>query len=295
MHKRYVSIACVLLGFLSIVGLTGCSENIFKGLDGDTSYKTASEAMDNEDYAGALAMAQSTIDNPSASNAKKQEAYALKGAALLGLNKIFLINTSLELQNMTATSNVVETLSSLFAITPSASAEIADAFNMAYELGGGSLTSTLASTASTLSKDHQLLRGMANLSVAVKMTSRVLTIASNGTVNLAGDTASYAEALTYLMSGNKTVFYYAEHAIDGFTAANAFSNHQLEQANKVRIIGLNTSNLYTAYEDDATFTLQTYTDGTATDVTGDNAFTNDPSSETNLEEALNSIFSYIIN
>jgi hypothetical protein len=300
---RYISAMSLCVCFVAFVFLTGCSDNLFKGLDGDTSAETAQEASDNGDYVAALALSQAVINDPGATTQEKQIAYAQKGTALLGLNNISILSISSKLRDLSNTpvseQNFISTLSTLFPLTPSASAEIADTFNMAYTLGGGSLSAiSLSSSGSSLDTNKQLLRGMANLSVVVRMTSHAFNIASDGSVSLAENFTSYSDALDYLMAGSHTVVYYADHAIDGFTAAEAFTSEQLEQARKVRIIGLNISNLQAVNNVPGTmFTLQTYENEgvSTTPVTGPNAYSAVVNTEAELQAALNSIFRYIKN
>ena len=302
MQKRYLSIATACLCLSTFLFLPGCGESLFKGLDGDTAARTAQEANENGDYDRALSLSQAIIDNPSASTEEKQAAYADKGVSLLAVHDISLLSLTTLLEG-TAEENIVDALSSLFEISPSDSEEIAEAFNMAYTLGGGSLSSLssaqlFAASPSSLDSNKQLLRGMANLSVVVKMTTRVFDVATNGTVTKTDEVDTYEEALDYLMGGSRTVFYYAENAIDGFTASNALTSYQLTQASKVRIAGLNIKNLYTAMNANATFTLKNYVNGTATTVTGEHAYeVSIPESgdarETNIKAALDKIFTYI--
>ena len=309
MQKRFFSIAVLCLCLSSFVFLSGCGESLFKGLDGDTEASTSSEANEDGNYTLGLSLAQKVIDNPNATDTEKQNAYVQKGIALLGINNMSVLSLA-EILKETDEDNIVETLSAIFEITPSAAADIADAFNEAYTLGGGDLglsalsATQLSSTASSLDSNKQLLRGMANLSVVVKMTTRVFNIASDGSVTLTEETASYSDALDYLLSGSRTVFYYAENAIDGFTSANAFTEYQLEQADKVRVAGLNLKNLYTAKEAIGAarlFTLRYYdTDGVSQNVTGNDAYTvtlrnTSVEEEADLETALDAIFAYINN
>jgi len=210
MQKRQFAIASVLLCMMGFVFLTGCGESLFKGLDGDTAATTAQEASDRGDFARALTLSQAVIDNPNANTQEKQDAYVQKGIALMGINNISLLSMTKLLED-TDDANIVTTLSNLFQITPSASEEIAETFNTAYTLGGGDLglsslsSAHLATSSSTLDKNKQLLRGMANLSVVVKMTTRVFDIATEGTVTLITDNvSSYSEALDYLMISTAT-------------------------------------------------------------------------------------------
>ena len=302
MQKRYMSIITACLCLATFLFLPGCGESLFKGLDGDTTSRTAEEANQNGDYARALALSQATIDNPNASTEEKQAAYAEKGSALLGIHAISPLSLT-GLLKKTNEANIVDTLSTMFEITPSDSQEIADTFNTAYELGGGSLSAlssakTSSGSESSLKTNKQLLRGLANLTVVVKMTTRVFDIATEGTVTKTSAVATYEEALDYLMGGSRTVFYYAENALNGFSSANALTQHQLQQAEKIRVVGLNLKNLHTAVKNRQTFRLHKYVNGTATPVTGIDAYSvalpeSPDQRESVIIAALAKIFTYI--
>jgi hypothetical protein len=303
MQKRYLSIATACLCLTTWLFLPGCGQNLFKGLDGDTAPSTAQEAAENGDYVTALSLSQTIIDAPDSSDPEKQEAYAQKGIALMGIHDISVLSLSKVLKD-TGEENTVDTLSNLFQITPSDSEQIAEAFNIAYTLGGGqelgltSLSATRLFSETPLNPNKQLLRGIANLTVVVKMATRVFNIATDGQVTLTDATESYEEAVTYLMGGSRTLFYYAENAIDGLTKADIFTDYQLEQAQKIRIVGLNLKNLYTAIQTNGTFTLQNYVNAAASAVTGDDAYSiviaaSGTAREQSIKNALDSIFAYI--
>ncbi len=307
MQKRYLSIATACLCLTTWLFLPGCGESIFKGLDGDTAPSTAQEAAESGDYAKALSLSQTIIDAPDSSDPEKQEAYAQKGTALMGIHDMSPISIASRLKD-TEEDNIFDTLDYILPVTATESAEIADAFNMAYTLGGGDLglsslsAAQLATSSSSLDRNYQLIRGVANLSVVVKMTTRVFNVANDGTVSFADETETYSSALDYLMGGSRTVFYYAENAMDAFNSADAFTEDQLAVANKVRVVGLNLKNLHTAKESvgaGRNFVLKYYTSGgSSANVTGTYARTIPIRStvagkEADIKAALDAIFAYI--
>jgi len=167
-----------------------------------TPREEAERALSNKDYATAITKAQIVLDDPSASEGDKQGAYLVLGKALLGKNNATPDEVKAAIEaGQTAHRN-------FFEVVPSwdTSDTAADAFNTAEEMGAERSTEP-----STINSTAQLNRMTANLTVVVKMFTRVLTIDSSATVLNEGFTI--LDGLDYWFGGTRTVSYYVQNAL----------------------------------------------------------------------------------
>lgn len=249
---RYKQIL-VGLGLGLMLLSAGCGQNVFKSLTNVETDDTVSQS-------------QSVINSSTATAAQKQQAYiALANAYLdqngvsLGkiLGKIALLNTG-----DSVTRNAFQQISSAISITPSSAMQCADALNSAEAYGvNGTATQDIGVTAvtavSSVNMNVQFSRGIANITVVLRMISYCLTIDSDGTPTLnAGYT--WADTLTYLVGGSKGVYYYAANALDAFQKSGALTTDQLDILKRVTKVGSQLKTLYQAYQNGTTFVLQNY-------------------------------------
>lgn len=270
---RFVVFASVVLM------LSGCGTNIFKGLD-STSHGTAAEqardAADKGDYTLALAQANKVLENGNSTVEEKIDANNIIGGSILAKNGITVLDVGvriLEFKKGTISSengenandNIVAALKSLVATISTADMEAAaEAFNNAADL-----QSTLGSESvgpriivpqtidnvvlsPTLNKSVQFRRGVANATVVVKMATLYLDISVEGqgsvvlNSNALGLSITPRDVVLYLGARPRSVFYYANNAVDAFTKSNVLSNGQLNGINSLKDVGTELDSLYTA-------------------------------------------------
>ena len=276
-----------VLGLLFAIALlaAGCGQNVFKGL---TNVETEST----------VAQSDAVISNPSSTSAEKQTAYQNKGVALLVENGVSVgkILTKVALLNSDdgVTRNSFQQMNEILPLTPTAARECADALNSADALGSnGTPTPTIGVESVTLApsanNNVQFTRGVANITVVIKMVSLVMTIESDGTPTLNRDISpDWATAITYLCSSSRGIYYYAANAKDAFIKSKALTSSQLTIVNKVAKAGEQMKALYTAYTNHTTFAL---VDINGTTVYTSTAFTSSSSAnEVLLQDCITRIF-----
>jgi hypothetical protein len=231
--------------------LASCGDNVFKGYGEKTSQGTSVSALSNElDFANTptafesiATRASAQLEKDSLTDTERQSYLVIQGTAILGAHDITILNVVDVLADLEDDSDVYEALRVLLGSISTTNLQLAaDAINEANLLGGGlqpvSLLSEGASVFSsaevpTLNNNKQLLRGVANLTVTVKMIIRVFSM-DNSSVELTDSVDSYVDAVSYLFGGSRTVKYYADNAIDAFTLAGGLTESELQTAQSVK-------------------------------------------------------------
>ncbi|MGE4170702.1 MAG: hypothetical protein AB7F28_08310 [Candidatus Margulisiibacteriota bacterium] len=250
----------LLLCCLMPVLLTGCGENLFKGLVSQPRL-AASDYNGQGRYAEAISAADEILNSGSTSPEQKRAAAFEKATAILGQNNLDFSTIMIQVQekvNSPSGTNLVELIGSLPGnITDLATA--ADLFNLSV-----SSTSYLSVgapqplTQSSTNTEAELRRGVANATVAVKMVTLYLDVFSAGTVSLnataVADSVDEEDTLLYLTQSTKNVAYYADNAISAFTQAGSLDSSQLDNITKLQTSMTNLAALAQAVTGNTTYT-----------------------------------------
>lgn len=285
-HRFWLSV--LVVPTLTLM-LSGCGQNIFQGLAGE-SKKSAESLLESGDFSGAIDKANATIATTQTGEAC-QEAVSIKATALMGQSNSLPKDALQAVSDISNKSdNIIATLDKAFPITPSNSVIVADLLNYADSLGsstninvvpeGFSSASSSRSEISnqrinaipnltlspSLNKTAQFRRGFANATVVIKMATQYLDITEGSTgttvtLNSTAKTVGLHEEgiIIYLTNAPRSILYYAENGIDAFEKSNALSTSQLNSLRKIRSVGLNFNLLRTIHNNGSgTFTAVNY-------------------------------------
>ena len=269
--RRFALSLCVMSLALAV---SGCEQNVFKGLVKDTTPKDTKTLIESGNYTEAIQKADEVINNSASTTEQKQNAYVDKGTALLGKNNVEFANILSVVSDLTKdtidTQSVFNKTKEVLPISVTDAQDSADAFNLAYELGLSShvtlrLSSSLIGTNSiiaSLNETTQYRRGVANATVVIKMATRYLDINNDGsntsaTLNALAveENKTWVDVLLYLSNPPKEIFYYASNAYEGFKKSNALTESQLTTIKKLVTVSRNIKNLRAAYLSSSTFTV----------------------------------------
>ncbi len=239
----------VVCAIMVAATLSGCGQNIFKGLAG-TAARTASEELKAGNYDAAISQADTTINsNPAVDTL--QTAYSIKGTAILMKYQslpIHLFQTVIDLSNNPGT-NIISAFLETLPIDLQNANLAADALNTANTLSSTTnLTiSSITSVAPSLNSTAQLNRTIANTSVVIKMLTRYLDIGTDGSVSkntiAISNGISMADIINYITTPPKSLTYYANSAVDAGTASGIFTDSQLIILDRVSMFGNNLNQL----------------------------------------------------
>jgi hypothetical protein len=252
-----------------VFSLAGCGSNLFSGLAGSPSEENPTKLLEQGNYNKALEKANEVLDavTPSSDPTPVQEALVVKGEAILGQKnitapKIFEDFTALAESSDSSSEpsqnifDVLETTVKDASIEDLSSA--ADSLNSAdavaaYIAAASPRIQAMTSAPPNLNANQQILRGIANTLIVIKIVNTVIDVNSEGdiTINATLIPQTFANALDKMMNptgANHSVVYYGNKALDAFTAADAFSAKQLEEITKIKTAGTHIESLNTVVE-----------------------------------------------
>jgi hypothetical protein len=239
--------------------LTGCGTNLFEGMVTQPEETNATKILENastpEEFTKAIEIVDKVLEDPNATNNEKQDAYIVKSEAILGANEVSTLEIFSDVgtmaQNADDSSNK-ENIFNLIQISASLASvsDAADCINSANAVSVQAIT--LAGTPAlspSLDANQQMLRGIANSLVVLKIAQTVYSIDEEGEVTPKTGFETPVQQLDGLMDPtgvNHSIAYYGTNAIEAFEAADAFTADQLEQITKLKDLGTKIDDLYTA-------------------------------------------------
>lgn len=179
-----------------------------------TGIAAAEDALANGDYSTARTQAQAILDSETSTAEEQQRANLVIGAALLGEAEVVGDDVLAAFEAATTGTLVYDLIPD---IDEDTAVDAADALN-----SGANPESRNIGRSITVSAEKQRLRSIANLSVVLKMLTRVFVIDIGGVTLVEGYTIQ--DALDYLFVGSRTVAYYAANAADAAAAADFSSD-----------------------------------------------------------------------
>ena len=289
--------------------LTGCGQNIFKGLAGAPVITDSHELINMGNYTAAITQADVVINNPDSTPIAKQAAYTDKAIAIMGKNdmtfgKIATIFSKLSTAFDAGESATTVIDSSFFAEISAMSEE--DAFESAKALNAANaLSEVSASSIRTsaislelppdLSKNEQATRGWVNFAAVYKMADRYLDLDDISKAKLDPTVTgnSNITVLRYLFTGDESTEYFFENCHDAFLKSGILTESQKATFQDAAITVWNLGRLLDAYEDNTVFEMKDL-DGRSLNVyTTPTAFSGgDSNKEKLLSEALEHIYEY---
>lgn len=289
--------------------LTGCGQNIFKGMVPKATITDTRQLVDSGQYSDAIVQANKVITSTSATDAQKQTAYQDKGIAILAQNKltfgktVTLANQLSEALKSTdaASSNLSVLKEETNSISLADAIESADALNEADRLG--SISSSSLRTQSTsllfavpLSENVQLTRAFANRVVVQRLLLYATNVDDINSPQLNTDHfGTVGEALTYLCGSNRGLYYYMSNSRDAYIKANCLNSSDLKLLDKAYTGTLNTKALYVAFSTGTKFRVVNFDGSNADYYTMENAFSGKQTAaeDKELKEALGKIRDYV--
>ena len=282
--------------------IAGCGTNVLKGLASESVETNATNilkfAETKEDFERAEDAADKILSS-STSSEEMQEAYIVKGEAILGANGVTPVDIFANVGSLATASESSdnENLFNLISTEANSStlATAAEAMNNATSESAleknVSSSSLRASAVPTLTEGEYLIIGIANTLVVVSVVQDVLTIAANGGAELkTGD--DWFEGLKALIQPTDfstltetTTLGYATAAIAAFTNANVFTDEQSSQLDKVKDTMTLIDDLYKAVDGESSVTIGS--------VSYDFANISSDDRNTKIQEALGAVFTSI--
>ncbi|MFC1770442.1 hypothetical protein ACFLZV_01010 [Candidatus Margulisiibacteriota bacterium] len=262
------NIGLVLL-LVSVLFMSACGTNIFKDMVSQPEEKDVQKILENavtkEDYQKALEIVEEVIQDVNATKEEKQEAYASKGKATLGASGVSALEIFANFGELAQkAADAEKPTANIFNLIDLGDATLADIALAADSLNTANLLSittisffsdeyvllnTSPNLAPSLNANEQLLRGIANALVVLMIMQNVYEIDPAGEVSPnAGYEAPVAQ-LNALMAPpgvSNSIAFYGIAAIDGFAAADVFSDDQLDEISKLREGGDKIQHLYNA-------------------------------------------------
>lgn len=261
---------CLILFML--VCLYGCGTNVFKSLGlvstSSNQQEEAASILDNAttkaDYQRAEDIADAILNDPTATDAQKQEAKYTKGMAILGKNGITVIDIASDFSNMT-TGNGTQILDVLKSKVTGDVVEAAKLLNEAKSVSDNS---------------KELTRGFANTMAVIDIVQDFYTIKPEGAGVSKNAGTSSKTALSTMVSSNITTN--ATEATNAFSNAGALSTDQKSDTDKLGQVSTDVASLNAAVNGQGTYTYKK--DATTTvNITSS-------SSDTEIDDAMNYIF-----
>lgn len=223
------------------------------------------QASSTADYQDIVTRMDSILSSSTASKEKKQEAYAVKGEAqmgVLGISPLTLVSS------VAGSSNINLIQATKVSATLAQLTIAAESLNTANALIGtlnarlSHSIQTQAQTVPALSSNQQLSRGVSNLYVVISMITGQYSISSSSTQNMiitpvdSTSTAAFRVAKLASTASVRGISYYADQAISGITLSGALKSDQQASLTKVQTATSEVNNLNTAIVANTAYTYK---------------------------------------
>jgi len=284
--------------------LSGCGQNIFKGLAGDPN-RSSEELLKRGDFSAAIQKSDETLQRVQ-TGSEAQNALAIKATAILGQNSSLPKDALQVVSDLTkdTSANIVSSISNSLPISATSAAQAADLLNYADALSSSTniivipteIANLLSLSAiqrpisiqgvtnntlsASLNSTAQFRRGFANGTVVVKLVTQYLDItvdpnSASASVTLNATAISESktarDVVLYLHNPPKSTLYYAENGLDAFEKSGALTTDQLKPFKRIKLLGINFDALRTIAlnNDSGSFVLK---DEYGATITGSKAF-----------------------